>query len=380
MKRKNRFMATALACALTLSMAVPAFAADGDGDGYDDTTGNYIGGQTVTGTPDTDLKGGTAETYHTDGGRAVPFIGVIQPTQIKATIPTQVVFDLDPTIDLDNVASQWYGQVTNPSNLKVVNNSTVPMYVYVSEVTTMVDNGTAVTLVNKPDALKTTARQVMFGLTSTPEAGGQTLTGTADHWMVPTDGTTNPSVLITDSKHYVLNPLKTGADIPGDATKVSKYEAVAPDDGTAGSGPDELQLWVNCASYKGWSSDDVFTVMPTIIVAAKDPDVTPEYTASTVTDPGKVPVTPKLNAPTVNVTAGEVAVGTKVKLFAEPGATIYYTTDGTTAPTTASTKYTTGAEISIDAATTIKAIAVQSGRTDSEVATFAYTVPATPSP
>lgn len=372
MKRKNKFMAMALACALTLSLAVPAFAADDNHDGYDDTTGAYVGGQTITGTPDTDLKAGDAETYHTDGGRAVPFIGVIQPTQIKATIPTQVVFDLDPTIDLDNVASEWYGQVTNPTNLKVVNNSTVPMYVYVSEVTTKVNAGdTGVTLVNKPDTLKTTARQVMFGLTSTPEAGGQTLASNEDHWMVPKNAGTDDSVLITNDKHYVLNPLKAAA--PADPTKVSKYEAVAPT-GDA-DGKDVLQLWVNCASYVGWASDDVFTVMPTIIVAAKDPDVTPEYAANAF-DPGVTPVNPKLSVPSFSVAAGEVASGTEVKLYAESGATIYYTTDGNT-PTSASTKYE-GTAIKITAATTIKAIAVQSGRETSDVASAAYTVPATP--
>ena len=92
-------------------------------------------------------------------------------------------------------------------------------------------------------------------------------------------------------------------------------------------------------------------------------------------------VVPKeqVEAPTASVAAGEVVSGTTVSLStATDGADIYYTLDGTV-PTTASTKYastTTTGSIVITEAMTIKAIAVKSGMTDSEVSSFSYTIEA----
>lgn len=396
MKHMKRVLTFGMAMALSLSLAVPAFAADGDGDGYDDTTGEYIGGQTITGEPDTDLKEGTQGTYEIDTGKTVPFIGVIKPTQIKATIPTQVVFDLDPTL---NVVSDWteiksggktdinYAQVTNPTNLKILNNSTVPMYVYVSDVKVSGDGFTAANLVNTNTASElNTPKNILFGITSTP-AGAVDSIAAADHWIVPKSATDSTVVIDTD-KHYVLNPLKGVA--PADPTKVSKYQGVAPvsADGTT---PGELPLWVNAISITGWNSDDVFTVMPTIIVAAKDPDVTPEYTANTV-NPGVNPDVGvnQAQAPIANVPAGDVAVGTTISLTSTGATKIFYTTNGTDAPTytynesgstwtpgSNTTEYSSAISLDGDGTSkTIKAIAATPGKADSAVVTFVFNVKA----
>ena len=82
----------------------------------------------------------------------------------------------------------------------------------------------------------------------------------------------------------------------------------------------------------------------------------------------------KVLNPTISPAAGAVAAGTMVTIStATEGATIYYTTDGT-APTTESSVYS--APITINAATTIKAISVKDGFPNSDVVEASYTIAA----
>ncbi len=81
---------------------------------------------------------------------------------------------------------------------------------------------------------------------------------------------------------------------------------------------------------------------------------------------------PILSAPAFSVAAGTYTSAQTVSISdATSGATIYYTTNGTT-PTTSSTKYS-GA-ITVSSTETLEAIAVASGYTNSPVATAAYTI------
>lgn len=81
---------------------------------------------------------------------------------------------------------------------------------------------------------------------------------------------------------------------------------------------------------------------------------------------------PQVETPTFSPAAGTYTSAQSVTInCATSGATIYYTTDGST-PTTSSATYS--GVISVSSTTTIKAIAVKNDMTDSEVATATYTI------
>jgi len=86
---------------------------------------------------------------------------------------------------------------------------------------------------------------------------------------------------------------------------------------------------------------------------------------------------PVVGIPTASPAAGTYDVPQEVALTsATLGADIYYTTDGSD-PTTSSTKYSVPIHVggdSVTGNTTVKAIAVKSGLTDSDVAEFEYTI------
>jgi hypothetical protein len=96
------------------------------------------------------------------------------------------------------------------------------------------------------------------------------------------------------------------------------------------------------------------------------------YTQSAVGSASYTITLPAAATPTFSLAAGTYTTAQTVTISdATSGATIYYTTDGTT-PTTASTQYTT--PITVSTTQTIKAIAVASGYTQSAVGSASYTI------
>jgi hypothetical protein len=86
----------------------------------------------------------------------------------------------------------------------------------------------------------------------------------------------------------------------------------------------------------------------------------------------KYNITPAtLDAPLINISSGALTAPSQIVLNAPAGATIYYTTDGST-PTTSSQIYS--GPIYVDYSQTINAIAYQNGLITSSVTTASYTL------
>jgi hypothetical protein len=96
------------------------------------------------------------------------------------------------------------------------------------------------------------------------------------------------------------------------------------------------------------------------------------HTVQVAQEPVQPTVTPVAAAPTFSPPPGLYPTAQSVTLSdATPGASIFYTTDGTT-PTASATRYT--GPISVGSATTLNAIATAPGFTSSGVATATYTI------
>lgn len=83
------------------------------------------------------------------------------------------------------------------------------------------------------------------------------------------------------------------------------------------------------------------------------------------------PLQTQLDAPTFSLAEGEYTSAQTVTISAAEGAKIYYTTNKTV-PTTSSTEYS--GPITVNETTTIRAIAVKDGYTNSEIAEATYTI------
>jgi hypothetical protein len=94
------------------------------------------------------------------------------------------------------------------------------------------------------------------------------------------------------------------------------------------------------------------------------------YSASNVSS-ATYTIQTQVTAPTFSPPAGSYTTALSVSIATTPGASIYFTLDGTT-PTTSSSLYS--APLSISSTTTVKAIAAESGYTASSVTTAVYNI------
>ena len=195
--------------------------------------------------------------------------------------------------------------------------------------------------------------------------------GCTNAWSFPTDTVTG---ILTLYAKWTATPVTfNDATLPEGTCSVAYSTTVAASDGSgsftyelaSGSLPAGLSLSADgeisgTPTVPGSSSFSI-KATDTVNGATATADFTLEIVSlGTVAAPAASPV------------SGDIDAGDAVTLSTTtPEAAIYYTTNGDT-PTSASTLYT-GA-ITLHADTTIKAVAIKAGWTDSSVSTFSYTI------
>ena len=174
---------------------------------------------------------------------------------------------------------------------------------------------------------------------------------------------------------YTINPVLPAPTFSPAAGTYTTSQSVTISDATAGT-----TIYYTTNGTTPTTSSTKYTGAITVSASETLEAIAVEtgYTNSAVATAAYT-ITPALPAPTFSPAAGTYTTSQSVTISdATAGTTIYYTTNGTT-PTTSSTKYT-GA-ITVSASETLEAIAVETGYTNSAVATAAYTItPALPAP
>ncbi len=163
--------------------------------------------------------------------------GTIKATTLSVTIPLTTAFDIDPTKYDKDDANVQIGS-NQSSGYKIVNNSAVPVYVYVSGVTVPTSG---VTLVDKVDSL-TANKSLMLAIS-------QKTAATASD--------------ISDTSFWLKTPMGAGDKYYMDSTRANKGKLAA------NGGTMELKLFG--MTQNGWSNAETFAVKPSFTVTVTEP-------------------------------------------------------------------------------------------------------------
>ena len=214
---------------------------------------------------------------------------------------------------------------------------------------------------------------------STPYTGPITVSATETLEAIAVkSGDTNSAVV---SAAYTITSAPPTISTPTFTPPAGAYtsaQSVTISDATAGAAiyytTDGTTPTVSSAVYAGPITVSATETLQAIAVKSGDTNSAVASAAYTITPQGPPPTT--VSTPTFTPPAGAYTSAQTVAISdATSGATIYYTTDGST-PTTSSAVY--AGPITVSATETLQAIAAAPGDTDSAVASAAYTITSAP--
>ncbi|MGD0090058.1 MAG: MBG domain-containing protein [Planctomycetota bacterium] len=238
---------------------------------------------------------------------------------------------------------------------------------YVAATLTITKATATVTLTNPPQTYDGTPKNVVASTTPAGLSLVFTFNGSP---AAPTNAGNYNVVATVNDPNYQGSAVGLLSIAPAAATvtlgSLTQTYDGTPKSATATTAPAGLQVTF---TYDGSATPPTNVGSYAVVGTISDSNSSGSASASgTLTIVAPVPVA----VPTFSPAAGGYAGAQSVTIScATSGATIYYTLDGS-APTASSPQY--AAAINVSAPTTIKAYAVQTGMTDSAVASAAYTV------
>ncbi len=345
--------------------------------------GTYSGTQQVT---LSDTTSGATIYYTIDG-----------TTPTIASTPyvpgTQLSISSTTTIEAIAVASGYTSSTVAVATYTISAGGTTPVSVSLSVADTLVAIGNTGTAVSSGgiDGLGNVYAASLLG-TSLTWSGSTFTLGTAN----VADAASGATITLPAGNYASVNLLATGVG----GNQPNQTFVVTYTDATTTSITQSLSDWFTPQSYTG---ESIASTMAYRITASGATDNRPFYlygysfavnsakTVKSITLPSNRNVVvlaidvvptgstqPVAATPQFSLTQGTYSGTQQVTLTdATSGATIYYTINGPT-PTTSSTLYIPGTLLSISATSTIQAIAVENGYTNSNVGVATYTISAQP--
>jgi arabinan endo-1,5-alpha-L-arabinosidase len=317
--------------------------------------GSYAGSQSLT------MTDGTAGStiYYTTNGTT--------PTASSTQYTAPITIASSETVEAIAVAAGYANSVPAVESYSVTPNVATPV---LSMATGSYTGAQTLTISEATSgaSIYYTTNGTTPTIWSTPYAGAITVASSETVAAIAVEAGNNNSPIVS-ATYTIIPPVAATPIFSLTAGNYASAQSLTISDATSNS---TIYYTTNGTTPTTASTQYTGAVAVTSSETVEAIAVATGYTSSAVSSAAYTITPPVAAIPVFSLTAGSHAGPQSLTMTdSTSGASIYYTTDGTT-PTTSSTKYTSA--ITVSASETVQAIAAETGYTNSAVESVAYTI------